>query len=118
MHTAAQNMTFATVNSFHTANQCFDGTLNCLHPMVFLAGKENNDLYTFREMLKQPDAVDFIQAMKKEVHNHETREHWEVVPRWQNPSDVKKIMAIWSFKRKRFPDGRLLKHKARLWAHG
>ena len=27
-------------------------------------------------------------------------------------------MAIWSFKRKRTPDGRLLKHKARLCAHG
>ena len=27
-------------------------------------------------------------------------------------------MAIWSFKRKRFPDGRLNKHKARLCAHG
>ena len=28
------------------------------------------------------------------------------------------IMAIWSFKRKRFPDGTLNKHKARLCAHG
>ena len=27
-------------------------------------------------------------------------------------------MAIWSFKRKRKPDGLLLKHKARLCAHG
>jgi hypothetical protein len=27
-------------------------------------------------------------------------------------------MAIWSFKRKRFPDGTLNKHKARLWFHG
>ena len=27
-------------------------------------------------------------------------------------------MAIWSFKRKRFPDGMLNKHKARLCAHG
>ena len=27
-------------------------------------------------------------------------------------------MAIWSFKRKRYPDGTLNKHKARLCAHG
>jgi hypothetical protein len=28
------------------------------------------------------------------------------------------IMAIWSFKRKQFPDGTLNKHKAQLCAHG
>jgi len=28
------------------------------------------------------------------------------------------IMAIWSFKRKRYPDGSLNKHEARLYAHG
>ena len=31
---------------------------------------------------------------------------------------MKTIQAIWSFKRKRFPDGTLNKHRARLCAHG
>ena len=30
---------------------------------------------------------------------------------------MKVILAIWYFKRKRFPDGRIHKHKARLCAH-
>ena len=34
------------------------------------------------------------------------------------PIGTETIMAIWSFKRKRFPDGTLNKHKARLCAHG
>ena len=34
------------------------------------------------------------------------------------PKDSKTINAIWYFSRKRFPDGRLNKHKARLCAHG
>jgi len=34
------------------------------------------------------------------------------------PLGTKTIMAIWSFKRKRFLDGSLNKHKARLYAHG
>ena len=34
------------------------------------------------------------------------------------PTGSKTIMAIWSFKRKRYPDGSLNKHKARLFAHG
>ena len=34
------------------------------------------------------------------------------------PRGIKPIMAIWSFKRKRYPDGTLNKHKSRLCAHG
>jgi hypothetical protein len=34
------------------------------------------------------------------------------------PAEMKTIMSIWSFKRKRLPDGTLNKHKARLCAHG
>ena len=41
-----------------------------------------------------------------------------MVPLWEKPPDVKAILAIWAFKRKRFPDGRIYKHKARLCAHG
>ena len=34
------------------------------------------------------------------------------------PQGTKRIMAIWSFKQKRFPDSSLNKHKARICAHG
>ena len=34
------------------------------------------------------------------------------------PRGIKPIMAIWSFKRKQYPEGTLSKHKARLCAHG
>ena len=40
-----------------------------------------------------------------------------MVPRSSLPLKAKPIKAIWSFKRKRFPDGRLNKHKARICAH-
>ena len=46
-------------------------------------------------MLKQPDAADFIHAMIKEADDHESRDHWGVVPRWEKPPDVKAILAIW-----------------------
>ena len=60
-----QKLVFASVNTFHLANKFFDSTLNALHPMAFLAEKENNESYTFGQMLKQPDAADFIHAMIK-----------------------------------------------------
>ena len=38
--------------------------------MVLLAEKENNESYTFGQMLRQPDAADFIHAMIKEADEH------------------------------------------------
>ena len=59
------------MNTFHLAYQNFDSTLNALHPMAFLAENENNELYTFGQILKQPDDADFIHAMIKEADDHE-----------------------------------------------
>ena len=77
-----QKLVFASVNTFHSANQNFDSTLNALHPMAILAEKENNESCNFGQMLKQPDAADFIHATIKEADNYESRDHWDVVPRW------------------------------------
>ena len=80
LHSPAQTLVFATVNLFHSSNQNFDNTLNALHPMAFLAEKENNKTYTFNQLLKQPNAAEFVKAMTKGADNHESREHWNVVP--------------------------------------
>ena len=99
------------------ANQHFDGTLNYLHPSAFLTNADN-DTYTLRDMLKQEDKESFVEAMTVEVNDHESRGHWKLIPRSSMPKGAKTIMSIWSFKRKRFPDGRVQKHKARLCVHG
>jgi hypothetical protein len=57
--------------------------------------------------------------MIHEVNDHEEIQgHWTVLPCSDLHPDTKTIMSIWSFKRKRFPDGTLNKHKACLCAHG
>jgi len=99
-------------------NTHFDGTLNYLNPMAYSSTLSDNETYTFKEMLQQPDKNEFILAMMKEIQDHENREHWSLFPRADIPDGHKTILAIWSFKRKRFPDGRVNKHKARLCAHG
>ena len=68
--------------------------------------------------MKEADAELFIAAMQKEISDHELRNHWSVVKSSIVPSTAKTIQDVWSFKRKRFPGGRLSKHKARLCAHG
>ena len=99
-------------------NMHFDNTLNTIHHAALMIAAGDNDTYTLKEMLKQEDKADFATAMVKEVKDHESRNHWSLLPRSEMPKGNKSIMSVWSFKRKRYPDGRVLKHKARLCAHG
>ena len=116
----AQNpscFTSRIMNQIERVNLSFDGSSNYSHPFAFASTLSDNESYTMKEMLLQPDVKDFVVAMTDEIKAHEDNEHWEVVHRSKVGSH-KTILAIWSFKRKRFPDGTLNKHKARLCAHG
>jgi hypothetical protein len=68
--------------------------------------------------MHEKDYHKFVKAMIKEVDDHENRNHWTIMRCSDMPVDSKTIMSIWSFKRKRYPDGSLNKHKAHLCAHG
>jgi len=94
----------------------FDGTINTLHH-AFLSTVDNGT-YTLKEMLQQSDKAEFIKAMQVEVSDHESRGHWSLMKRSEMPEGTKTILAIWSFKRKLYPDGSINKYKARLCAHG
>ncbi len=50
--------------------------------------------------------------------DHELQNHWSIVNCSTIPRTPKLMKAIWSFKCKQRPDGTLVKHKARLCAHG
>lgn len=119
-HPLPPNSSFTAklVNRFHECNELFDGTLNHIHNYAFATEIASNEVFTFTQAMRQEDRGEFIKAMMKEVQDHEEREHWALVLRSTIPKGVKTIQAIWSFKRKRFPDGTLNKHKARLCAHG
>ena len=119
IHRASNPASFTSriMNQMERTNLSFDGTSNGFHPLAFAAALSDNESYTMKEMLLQHDAKDFMIAMMEEVKAHEDNDHWEVVPR-SEVGNCKTILAIWSFKRKRYPDGTLNKHKARLCAHG
>ena len=104
--------------AFHTEQirKQFDVTINSIHH-AYLSTVDNG-VYTLKDMLQQKDKNLFITAMSKEIDDHESRNHWTLMLRDDMPTDSKTIMSIWSFKRKVLPDGRVLKHKARLCAHG
>jgi hypothetical protein len=109
------------ISKLNEVNELYDGTLNSVVNYAFSTvdlDMSNNKVFTYTKALQQPDAAQFVDAMKKEIDDHKSCNHWEVVPRSTLPVGTKTIQAIWSFKRKCFPDGSLNKHKARLCAHG
>ncbi len=99
-------------------NLLFDDTINKISEFAFAANQQQNETYTFKDAMLQDDHVDFIKAMLKEIDDHESNNHWTMIERSSMPATAKTILSIWSFKRKRTPSGALLKHKARLCAHG
>lgn len=93
-------------------NMNADNTVNSLNPLAFTATAGDNEV-----CIKLPDAPDFIRAMLVKVKDHTERGHWVLRTR-ASIGDQKTIRTVWSFKRKRAPDGSLLKYKARLCVNG
>ena len=110
----------------------FDRTQNSFSPLtqVSLSNKVDNEVYNFNEMLKQSDRDQFEDAMYKEVKSMFGNDIWIKVARKSMLRFYKKelkagknikrqqLIMIWTFKRKRHPDGTLDKHKSRLCVHG
>jgi len=109
----------ALVTHFHNINTLFDGTIpNHCHHLVLATIAPKNDAFSLSQMSKLQDIKEFVLAMLKEVNDHESRDHWELVLRKDLSSGTKTILSVWAFERKRHPDGQVYKHKARLNAHG
>ena len=67
----------------------------------------------------------FFLAMKKEIKDQNEHGHWTIVRRddvgpecCDKNGKLRTNISIWSFKRKRFPYGRLMIHKSWLCARG
>ena len=72
---------YTTYDDFLEAN--FDGTQNSNSPLaqIYLSVKADNEVYTFKEMLKQPDKDQFEIAMYKEVQSMFDNDIWTKVTR-------------------------------------
>ena len=74
----------------------FDGTANTRSPLAqaYFSSQANNEVYTFREMLLQPDRDDFIKAMEVEVASMFDENIWEKVPRHEISAHYDKQRAL------------------------
>jgi hypothetical protein len=104
-------------DDFEQINGLFDDMINemCHHIQGYTT---SNESFTYSQMLCGNDFIKFFKAMEVKIPDHEDYCHWTLMLCKDLPVDVNMIMAIWSFKCKRFPNGTLNKHKAQLCVHG
>jgi len=81
-------------------NALIDLEIDTNHPLSFAASSDPDTMY-LDQALREPDREQFIEAMQKEIADHEERGHWEVVRRDSLPPGTPILPAIWSMKRKR-----------------
>ena len=83
-----------SIEVFHRKNTHFDGTLNAFSTWALAALNDSNDVYTYHDILKEQDNAKFIEAMIKEVQDHEERRYWICVPCSCIPKGTSTIFAI------------------------
>eukprot|EP00957_Ditylum_brightwellii_P065351 4957799-Ditylum_brightwellii.AAC.1 len=64
---------------YEVATALFDDTINAFSPMAFAANQQQSKMYTYKDMLQQPDHKKFITAMMDEIALHEDRNHWSLI---------------------------------------
>jgi hypothetical protein len=72
-----------------------------------------------QQVLKQPDAKEFVQAVIKEVNRHMDSNNWSLQKQSNVPEDVQTIVpSVWSLKHKcDLTTNKVKSHKARLNLH-
>jgi hypothetical protein len=66
------------VTRIHEVNELYNGTLNTIHAYAFntvALDMSNNEIFTYTKAMQQPDLAKFVEAMAKEIHNHESCDH-------------------------------------------
>jgi hypothetical protein len=85
-------------------NQLHDVTLDNADVCAFASVLADNDTYFYGQAMNQPDWPNFIKAMVKEIDDLFQNDAWQH-RHHSEVGDIKTIKAVWSFKRKRSPDG-------------
>ena len=112
--------THALIASMENNSKLYDNTSNNFDPICLAAekSKSNPDVLTLSSMRKSPDKEQFEKQMTKEIDTMFTKKIFHLVPKNTVPFGKRILPAIWSFRRKRTPDGSVYRHRARLCVHG
>jgi hypothetical protein len=111
------------VNILQHHNEDFDPGINDmflsnLDPTFYAMQMQNPDVLTHAQMKRQVDAHKFIDAQRPEISGLKDINTFEFIPKTSLPPKTRYLDLIWTYRRKRCPDGSLKKYKARLCVNG
>jgi hypothetical protein len=111
------------VNTLQKHNEDFDPGindmfLNNLDPTFYAMQMQNPDVLTHAQMKRQVDAKKFVEAQRPEIEGLMDINTFEFIPKINLPPRTRYLDLIWTYRRKRRPDGSLKKYKARLCVSG
>jgi hypothetical protein len=88
--------------------------LNNLDPTFYAMQMQNIDVITHAQMKRQEDAKTLVEAQRPEIDGLMDINTFEFIPKIDLPPRTRYLDLIWTYRRKRRPDGSLKKYKARL----
>jgi hypothetical protein len=92
--------------------------LNNLDPPLYAMQMQNPDVLTYAQMKRQVDANKFVEAKRPKIDGLMDINTFEFIPNINLPPRTRYLDLIWTYRRKRRPDGSLKKYKARLCVKG
>ena len=94
-------------------------TIEYHDPAAYLAANNSDpDTLKWHQAIKEDDWEQFYEAAQTEIKTLQDIGTWEEVDIKNVPKGTNILPGTWVFKRKRYPDGKLRKHKARYCVRG
>jgi hypothetical protein len=114
--TESSDITFDDEDAFHDWHLELQDRMT--DPIAFHAEMMGDIMY-LHQVLRQPDASEFVKAIIKEVNGHVENKNWLLICRDQVPPDIEVVPSVWALRRKRnLITNEITKCKARLNLHG
>jgi hypothetical protein len=92
--------------------------LNNMDPTFYAMQLQNPDVLSHAQMKLQVDANKFVDAQRPEIADLMDINTFEFIPKSNLPPKTEYLDLIWTYRRKRRPDGSLNKYKARQCVNG
>ena len=96
-------------------------TMWCREPFIrpaVYASVIENDTFTYHTAMLQPDWEEFRKAATLEIETLQSMRTWKEVERYLVPIEANVLGGTWVFRRKRNPEGKIIKYKARFCVRG
>jgi hypothetical protein len=76
-----ETMSEKMITHFHKMNELYNGILNAIHSYAFgaVALDMSNKVFPYTKAMQHSDSAQFTEAMSKEIYDHESKDHWEIM---------------------------------------